>query len=1402
MKKFLYLFIAVFSFVNVGFTQSGCPAVNAGSNVSLPCGTTCTNLTATAFPSGNTSTYAVSAIPYTPFSYTTGTSILVSQDDIWSGVINLPFTFCFFGTPYTQLVLGANGLLSFDLSNAGQGCIWNTTAASPIPSPTLYTNSIFGVYHDIDPGQGGTIKYQILGTAPCRIFVFSFNDVPMYDDVFLVGSCWRIGKATHQIALYETTNAIEVYIKNKSECTGWNNGLAVEGIQDATGTVGYAVPGRNLGVWSASNSAHRFTPNGPSIVTVDWLQGGNPIGAGNTINVCPSANPTTYTARATYLPCNGGTPVVVTSNVNVALAGSLNSSITASKNVSCNGGNNGTATASVSGGNGTVTYGWSTGSNQLAISGLSAGTYVFTANDAANCVRRDTIVITQPPPRTLSIPNVTFNNCTGTGNGDLSAIASGGVSPYTYAWSSTSQTDSILNGVAAGTYTVTMTDANLCTSTASGVLTITSVPIVFSTPVINPATCTQGGSITASATGGVGALSYTWSNGTNGASITNLSPGSFTVTATDGGGCSASATYTVGTTGTIVNLQAPTLTNVQCNGGNNGAITANATGGTGTLSYAWSGGRTGSAITGLTIGSYSVTVSDGTGCSASATYTLTQPTALVPGTPTTVSQTCTTRGSATVSATGGSGTYNYLWADGQTTATDTGLVAGTYTVTITDQLSLCTVTQTATVSNTGNPPNVFVATPAPISCANTTQSLTATSSTSGATFEWARGNPSATYTATSPGIYTVTATNPLDGCTATSSVTVSADTAAPIIVSVAPDTLNCVTTTSTLFVATSAINPLFAWSNGNSNQTFTTTVPGIFIVTVTDTDNGCSASYTETVVQDTIKPILSINTPSELNCDTLSVDLTVTTTASPVGYLWSNGEQLPTTSTSTSGTYTVTVANTQNKCFSTISQTVTQNISTPTVSIAPSIFMTCFNPSQTLTATASPATVSYVWSNLSNTNTTLVSTSGNYSVTVKDPANGCTAFATELVQADLAPPQVAILTPATLTCVVLDVDVDGGTNVPNATYLWSTSDTTSTINVTSPGNYSLTVTNTDNGCTASNSVTVAQNIVVPSVSISTPVPHGCAVASQVLTATTNAVNPSFAWSTSASASSTNINSAGIYTLTVTNGVNGCTALATQIVVDAPPLIFTASTTDPLCITFPNSGNIAITPTSGTPAYSYLWSDGTRSAVLSSLRPGTYQVTVSDAQGCTSISSYTLGYQYDFTIEANPRVTLPLGESVELEYIVNGNAGTLTNLWSPNRFIDCETCEKTTASPLATMLYRIDVENQVGCKASDTLTIKVVPSYDLYVPNAFTPNQDGFNDSYEIYGNKKIWKFIDMQIFNRWGEKVYSSNDIDFKWDGRYKGSLLTPQVLTYILQVTYINGFTDKLQTGTISLIR
>lgn len=982
------LFFLTFLLVATTHAQPGCPNVNAGTDVTLPCGTNCTTLTANAFPSGNTATYSVGSIPYTPFSYTAGTAVIVNDDDVWTSTLNLPFNFCFFGNSYNQLVVGANGLISFDLSNATQYCDWDLTAASPIPSTSVYTNSIMGPFHDIDPSQGGTIKYQIIGSFPCRIFVVSYYDIPMYDDIFLIGSCWGIDHATHQIALYETTNVIEMYTQRKETCIDWNDGLAIQGIQNASGTVAYTVPGRNLTNFDVTNDAWRFTPNGASIVSVEWLEGSNVIGTGNTVTVCPLNSATTYTAKATYLPCSGGTPVVVTDNVAVNLAGTLNASISSSTNVNCNGSNNGSATATVSGGNAPLTYGWSTGSHALSISGLAAGTYVFTATDASNCVRRDSVVITQPQPLSLSVPNVSVNNCSGTGTGSLSAIVSGGTPGYTYSWSSSAQTDSILDNVAAGTYNVTLTDAKGCTATQSGKLTISNTPINFGTPTIVSAKCSQGGSITTNVSGGVGNLSYTWSNTATTPGLSNTAAGSYGLTVTDQSGCSASVSYTIGSSANAVVLQTPTITNVQCNGGNNGSIAVSASGGTGTLNYTWGGGQTTSSLTGLTSGTYSVTVSDLSGCSASASYTLTQPNAIVVGNPVIVDATCSTGGSIATSVSGGSGSFAYLWSNGQTTATATNLSTGSYTVTYTDQTSHCTVTGNYNVGIIGVLPNIFVATPAPLSCTTLSQTITASSSTAGATFTWSTGATTSSISATTGGTYTVTALNPGSGCTASAAVVLSMDTLSPQLTTLTPAELNCLTATST--VGVNALNPglTYVWNNGNTNQSFTVTTPGTFTVTATSALNGCSASAIVTVLQNTTPPNITIAPPADLNCLNATVTLNASSTSIGTTYAWSNGGISSSASVTSSGTYTVTATDPNNGCTATASTAVISNNTTPIVDAGRDTLLNA--ASITLTAT-STGVVNYVWSTGDKNASTSVSAPGTYYVTAYDNNSGCAA---------------------------------------------------------------------------------------------------------------------------------------------------------------------------------------------------------------------------------------------------------------------------------------------------------------------------------------------------------------------------------------------------------------------------
>lgn len=306
-------------FLQKGFAQSSaCPNVTASPDVSV-CNT-CTTLTATPQGSVETTSYSVSSVPYSPLAYNAGTAVLLGIDDTWSSVINLPFCFQFYGNTYSQIIIGSNGILSFDLSDAGGYCNWSLNSSNTLPTSVLPTNSIMGVYEDIDPTNMGGIYYQTVGTAPCRAFVVSFHQVPHYGDPNSVspGDCSSAMSATYQIVLYETTNIIDVNIQDKQACTGWNDGLAILGIQNAAGSSAVTVTGRNNTVWTASNESHRFTPTGNPEYTITWYDGNNnAIGNTASVSVCPITT-TTYTVELVNTTCS--TPVTVTDQVTVTIS--------------------------------------------------------------------------------------------------------------------------------------------------------------------------------------------------------------------------------------------------------------------------------------------------------------------------------------------------------------------------------------------------------------------------------------------------------------------------------------------------------------------------------------------------------------------------------------------------------------------------------------------------------------------------------------------------------------------------------------------------------------------------------------------------------------------------------------------------------------------------------------------------------------------------------------------------------------------------------------------------------------------------------------------------------------------------------------------------------------------------
>ena len=317
----LLLLFVVFQSSSESFSQlSGCANIELGSDFTMDCTDGCVTLEAEVVEVGLTTQYDVTSIPHDPpYPYDQGTAIFVGQDDTFSEIVTLPFDFCFFGNTYNEIVVGANGVLSFDVGLAGGYCDWQFDQTMPNAFGVPYQNSINGAYHDIDPSVGGEIKYAILGDYPCRTFIVSYYNVPHYQ-------CNSIF-TTQQIVLYETTNIIDVYIADKPTCGSWNSGNAVIGIQNAQGTIGYVPPGRNTGPWSTSNEAWRFSPSGTGVYTVNWYDdSGILLGSGDNIEVCPTVS-TTYTADVVYDICDG-TQVVETDDIEITMLGEVTTSLT------------------------------------------------------------------------------------------------------------------------------------------------------------------------------------------------------------------------------------------------------------------------------------------------------------------------------------------------------------------------------------------------------------------------------------------------------------------------------------------------------------------------------------------------------------------------------------------------------------------------------------------------------------------------------------------------------------------------------------------------------------------------------------------------------------------------------------------------------------------------------------------------------------------------------------------------------------------------------------------------------------------------------------------------------------------------------------------------------------------
>ena len=674
-------------------------------------------------------------------------------------------------------------------------------------------------------------------------------------------------------------------------------------------------------------------------------------------------------------------------------------------------------------------------------------------------------------------------------------------------------------------------------------------------------------------------------------------------------------------------------------------------------------------------------------------------------------------GSATVVAAGGNPPYTYLWSNGQTAATAVNLAAGNYSVTVTgaggsgSAVAAATVTQPSAISVTTNVSGV-------LSCTNVQVTATAAASggSGGYSYVWSDNQTGSSVQFSQPGTYTVTVTD-VNNCSRTASVQVNENIAPPVAVAAPSAVISCGQPTAVLSGAgsSSGLGITYLWTASNGGNivagatTLTPTVnaAGTYTLQVLNSANGCVATASTVVSSQVQLPSVSV-TPAQLSCANPAAALQAATNASAAAFSWSgpNGfsSDLPSPTVSSPGTYSLTVTNTDNGCANTATVVVTADFSLPTISLGSAV-LTCVDTVVQLQSVTNAGSAAYSWSGPGGFSAQVaapfVSVPGAYQLTVTNTVNGCAASTTLVVEQDVAAPEVVIGQAENLTCLRTSVQLNatGSSQGADFGYNWTTVDGNLLSGaaglspvVDAAGTYVLTIVDNDNGCSAAASVTVVAvpAVVIDSVVVSPLSCFGGQDGQATAVASGGSASLSYLWSDGQTTATASGLSAGQYQVLVADS-EGCTD-SLSVVVSQPAALSSSVATTPETAVGANDATALASVSGGTPGYSYLWSTGATADSIGGLAPGIYGLTVTDANGCSSSSSFTINaLNCTLTAVASATPALCAGAANgTASAVVNDNELSVSYLWSNGA---------TTASlsGLSAGTYTVTVSDDNNCQ---------------------------------------------------------------------------------------------------------
>lgn len=932
---------------------------------------------------------------------------------------------------------------------------------------------------------------------------------------------------------------------------------------------------------------------------------------------------------------------------------------------------------------------------------------------------------------TMAPQSVVDVNCFGESTGAITISTTGGISPFTFAWSNGATTQNLSN-IPAGAYTVTVTGSLGGTKTL-GPITVNQPPAPVSASVANvtPASCAGiGGSVDITVSGGTPGYNFLWSNGYTTQNLFNVPAGTYSVTATDLNGCSTDINGIVVAPPTIPTAAASAPSALNCN---NPTVTLSGEGtSTGSnFTYVWTT-TNGNIVSGhLTLndcvvdapGTYQLLVLDNANaCSATASTTVTSNIALPSASAGSGGTVTCTQSQITLNGSGSTGSnIAYLWTtsggnivSGATTLNPVVNAGGTYTLTVTNTSNGCTATSSTSVTGNNAAPGA-TAEGGEITCTASSVQLSGSSATSGVNYAWTgpggytsnQQNP----TVSAAGNYTLTVTNPANGCTSTDPATVVLNTAQPQA-SAQGGTLTCAATSVNLNGSSSTAGATFAWSGPNgyssNEQSPTVNAAGNYVLTVTG-PNGCTQDATAIVNLNTTLPTANAGANGVLNCNTSSLVLNGTGSSSgnQFSYEWSttngnivSGENSLTPTVDAVGTYTLTVTNSNNGCTNTDDSQVTQSPPVTAEILAVSNILCNGNStgSATVEAGGGNGVYSYAWSNGATSETASNLSAGTYSVTVTDGENCSSAETVTITQ----PSAIAVNATATAQSApgVNDgsatANPAGGTGV--YTYAWSNGETSQSITDLAPGSYTVSVTD-ENGCVRTQTVTVnAFGCALAANASGVDVTCNGANDGSATVVLNNAAQPyTYEWSNGETTEEITGLAPGTYTVTASDA-NSCDVVVSVEILQ--PAVLNANTTSTaVTAAGASDGTATANPTGGTAPFTYEWSNGETTQTITGLSSANYTVTVTDLNGCTAVQTVPVapfGCVMFANISAN---------NISCNGANDGQATvTLSNGLSPFTYEWSNEANAATINNLSAGTYTVTVSDAVNCPAIAEVTI--------------------------------------------------------------------------------------------------